>query len=63
MSKLSRIRGTLKATVTLSDADKRQIADEAQSRRDQPSLTRRMMMADASERAERGEPYNERQGG
>jgi hypothetical protein len=49
--------------IELSREDMRAIREEAASRRDEPSLTRRMIQHDASERAERGEPYNERDGG
>lgn len=59
-----RIKGKLGLRIELSDEDKAQIRAEAEYRRNQqPSMTRRMMMAEASERAERGEPYNERAGG
>ncbi len=59
-----RIKGKLGLRrIELSDEDKRQITSEAADRRGEPSMTRRMMEADASERAERGEPYNERAGG
>lgn len=59
-----RIEGTLGLRVELSDEDRQQIRSEAEYRRSQqPSMTRRMMQAEASERAERGEPYNERMGG
>jgi len=59
-----RISGKLSLRIQLSDDDKRQIASEAEYRRaQQPSMARRMLQAEASERAERGEPYNERRGG
>lgn len=59
-----RIQGKLGLRIQLSDEDKRQIRSEADYRlRQQPSMTRRMLQAEASERAERGEPYNERAGG
>lgn len=59
-----RIQGKLGLRIQLSDEDKRQIRSEADYRlSQQPSMTRRMLQAEASERAERGEPYNERAGG
>lgn len=66
MTEQPRIPGRLclRRRIELSDEDKQQIRNEAADRlRDQPSMTRRMMQHDASERAECGEPYNEREGG
>ncbi len=61
---MGRIQGKLGLRIQLSDEDRAQIRSEADYRlSQQPSMTRRMLQADASERAERGEPYNERAGG
>lgn len=64
MTEQPRIPGKLcLRRIELSPEDKAQIHAEAEYRTGQPSMTRRMLEAEASERAERGEPYNERAGG